>query len=241
MTKIRPQDGPLISSFRRARSDPPSLSTVFHREVFAVLADYLSAPDCRSVIRICETIAEAEVGRLGPRHLPALLTGVERALDGFGVSEAAKAACLERLRTLGARALVDVNAGEAITIPIERPEDILHARRACRNVCRAIGFSSVTETKVVTAVSELVRSMLEQAAEGRLQIRRIERAADGIELVALVTGSGIGELAVALKEPEAAHAEVEGGLTGVLRLMDHIEVAFEEGNAMTLIARKLKE
>jgi serine/threonine-protein kinase RsbT len=240
MTKVRLPDSAPISSSRRARGEPPALSTSFNREVFAVLLDYLSAPDCRSVIRSCEAIAEAEAGRLGPRHLPALLRSVERALNGFGVSETGKAACLERLRTLGERALVDLDAGAAITVSIERPEDILHARRACRNVCRRIGFSDVSETKVVTAISELVRIILERPGEGRLEIRRLTGAADGIELVARAAGSGIAELAVVLNEQEGARAGIEVGLVSAHRLMDHLEVASEHEVGSTLIARKLK-
>lgn len=213
----------------------------FNREVFAVLLDYLSAPDCRMVIRRCEAIAEAEAGRLGPRHLPALLMSVASSLDGFGVSDKGKAACLERLRTLGERALADLDAGATITVPIERPEDILHARRACRNVCRRIGFSDLSETKVVTAISELVRLVLERSGQGRLEIRRMTGPVDGIELVARAAGSGIAELAVVLNEQAGARTRSEIGLVSAHRLMDHLEVASEQETGSTVIARKLKE
>jgi serine/threonine-protein kinase RsbT len=241
MTKASLLDSASIPSSQRARSEAPALLTSFSREVFAVLLDYLSAPNCRTVIRICEAMAEAEAGRLGPHHLPALLLSVEKALRGFGVPDAERAACLERLRTLGERALTDVDAGAAIMVPIARPEDILHARRACRHVCRRIGFSHLSETKVVTAISELVRIILERPGEGRLEIRRMAGAVDGIELVAYAAGSGIAELAVVLNEPEEARAGIEVGLISAQRLMDHLEVVSEQGSGTTLTARKLKE
>lgn len=217
-----------------------SSATAFEREVFAVLLDYLSAPNCHAVIRSCESIAKAKAGRLAPQHLPALLQGVERALDGFGVVGASKEACRERLRSLGFQALADITAGDAITIPISQPEDILHARRACRNVCRKIGFSDVTQTKVVTAVSELVRIILACSGEGRLEIRRVDEAWEGIELVARDLGLKRTYPPAAFDEEELERTGTGAPLLGVRRLMDHLDVISGHGRGTILTARMLK-
>lgn len=72
--------------------------------------------------------------------------------------------------------------------------DIARARIAARDLCRALGTSTVTLQRVVTIVSELTRNMILHAGGGELSLAPCPGRQRRIEITASDAGPGIADL-----------------------------------------------
>jgi serine/threonine-protein kinase RsbT len=124
---------------------------------------------------------------------------------------------------------------EVLRISIREEEDILIARRKVRQELEAMGFRRVDRTRIITAVSELTRNIVQHAGEGELIARR---DAWGIEIICQDQGPGMPDVAKALEEGCSTAGTLGMGLIGAKRLMDHFKIETgDQGTKVTIYKR----
>lgn len=236
--------GPSSSRFRRVTTGPsgptaPPSPAVFHSEVGLVIRGYLSDPNTTAVLSAFTAASGITAVQLDPSHIAALSSHVERVLGVFGVSGQRRAECLQRLRALGSHA--PSGREGPLMVPIEREADIVHARSLGQDICRSLGFTMLSQTKVATAISELARNIFQYAGRGRVELRPMNGDPPGIEIKALDEGPGILDLKRVMSPTYRSRSGLGAGLRGTRRLMDHFEVISRPGKGTTVTIRKFKE
>ena len=123
---------------------------------------------------------------------------------------------------------------------IQSPADVLTARLQARALASRAGFSPSNLTIIATAVSEVVRNIVEYAKEGEVVITLISRGAyrKGVEIVAVDQGPGIPDVSMALRDGYSTAKGLGIGLPGARRLMDEFEISSEMGKGTTVRMRK---
>ncbi|HEY2110328.1 MAG TPA: ATP-binding protein [Dongiaceae bacterium] len=122
-----------------------------------------------------------------------------------------------------------------LAVAIRRETDIILARQRCRKVARLLGFDSQDQTRITTAVSEIVRNALEYGGGGMLEFHLEEQGAgQSLEIFISDQGAGIANLEAVLA---GTHRSVTGmgiGITGARRLMDRCEIQSAPGSGTTV-------
>ncbi|MCW6511564.1 ATP-binding protein [Lichenifustis flavocetrariae] len=122
-------------------------------------------------------------------------------------------------------------------VTIKEQTDILHARSAGREVARQLGFGTVDQTRLATAISEMARNALNYGKGGTCTIVT-EKGQDGrltIRVLVEDHGPGIADVALALKPGFSSGGGLGQGLPAVRRLMDHLEIDSQPGRT-TVVA-----
>ena len=122
-----------------------------------------------------------------------------------------------------------------LAVAIRRETDIILARQRCRKVAWLLGFDSQDQTRITTAVSEIVRNALEYGGGGMLEFHLEEQGAgQSLEIFISDRGAGIANLEAVLA---GTHRSVTGmgiGITGARRLMDRCEIQSAPGSGTTV-------
>ncbi len=75
---------------------------------------------------------------------------------------------------------------------IENELDIVAARRRAKEVAEELGFSTVDQVRIATAISELARNIVLYAKEGSIVVRALrEGDRQGLEILVADNGPGI--------------------------------------------------
>lgn len=73
--------------------------------------------------------------------------------------------------------------------------DIVAARQLGRNVAKELGFGTVDQARITTAISELARNIYLYAGKGRICIEQVqEEGKKGLKIVAEDEGPGIADI-----------------------------------------------
>lgn len=112
------------------------------------------------------------------------------------------------------------------------------ARGAAAALGRRIGLSEQRTGELVLAVAEIGTNLRKHAEEGTLLLR-VLRTADvaGVELLAIDSGPGIADVALALRDGESSTGTLGIGLGAVRRLSDAFELHSVPGRGTVLLAR----
>lgn len=114
---------------------------------------------------------------------------------------------------------------EKSTIDIITEWDIVAARQIGRNIAKEIGFGTVDQARITTAISELARNIYLYARAGEIVIAQIEEEEKkGISITATDKGPGIDDVRKVMEDGYSTSGGLGAGLPGVKRLMDHIEI-----------------
>lgn len=124
-----------------------------------------------------------------------------------------------------------------IVIEIREEGDIVRARRAGRDMARDLGFRTVDQSRIATAISELARNILNYATTGEVSIEPFDRG-EGIEIVARDEGPGIPDLVRAMQDGYTSGRGLGIGLPGTRRLVDEMKLESEVGQGTTVTIRK---
>lgn len=117
--------------------------------------------------------------------------------------------------------------------------DIVAARQLGRNEAKAIGFGTVDQARITTAISELARNIYLYAKSGRIEIERVfEQGAKGIVIIASDGGPGIIDIRKVMEDGYTTSGGLGAGLPGVKRLMDEFKIESEPGVGTTIRAVK---
>jgi serine/threonine-protein kinase RsbT len=124
-------------------------------------------------------------------------------------------------------------------ISIQSDLDIVTARSAARDMAKTLGFGSIDQARIATAVSELARNIFLYAESGQVTTRQVERnRRKGIEIEFQDKGPGISNIDQVMKDGYTTSRGMGMGLPGAKRLMDDFEITSTVGVGTTIICRK---
>lgn len=117
--------------------------------------------------------------------------------------------------------------------------DIVAARQLGRNEAKALGFGTVDQARITTAISELARNIYLYASMGVIEIERIETDSEKkIVVVATDQGPGIKDVRKVMEDGYSTSGGLGAGLPGVKRLMDSLDIQSVSGVGTTIRAEK---
>jgi serine/threonine-protein kinase RsbT len=126
-----------------------------------------------------------------------------------------------------------------VCIPINSEFDIVTARQKGKEMAVPLGFSNTELTLIATAISEVVRNIVEYARSGELCLN-IVREGDkrGIAVIASDRGPGIPNIKLAMQDGYSTGKSLGLGLPGAKRLMDEFEIVSEVGKGTKITMKK---
>jgi serine/threonine-protein kinase RsbT len=114
-------------------------------------------------------------------------------------------------------------------------EDVVKVRQEVRDRARALGFSLVDQTKIVTAASELARNVLDYGGGGMVKLEAVESGGRrGLKLTFRDEGPGIADIEQALKDGYTTGSGLGLGLGGAKRLSNEFEISSKPGEGTTV-------
>jgi serine/threonine-protein kinase RsbT len=124
-------------------------------------------------------------------------------------------------------------------VKITNEWDIVAARQLGRNVAKDLGFGTVDQARITTAISELARNIYLYAGQGQICIEKLsENGKNGVRIVALDEGPGIKDIRKVMEDGFSTSGGLGAGLPGVKRLMDEFNVESTPGEGTDIRATK---
>jgi serine/threonine-protein kinase RsbT len=164
-----------------------------------------------------------------------MLDAIERSLSFYVAESGAARRCRRELEALTMPASGPVSGPRPVTLRIRSEDDVLRARTEARAFAAARGFTTVGQTRLMTAVSELARNIALYAGEGQIDLTPISTPA-GVEIVARDRGPGIPNLDRIMAGDYRSRLGMGLGLRGVKKLAERFEVRTEVGRGTTVSA-----
>jgi serine/threonine-protein kinase RsbT len=128
---------------------------------------------------------------------------------------------------------------EERTLLIRSDLDIVSARVEGRDIAKALGFGTIDQARIATAISELTRNIVLYAGEGTVTLRIVELGGRrGIEVVCEDRGPGIDDVPLVMQNGYSTSRGLGMGLPGAKRLMDDFEIQSDLGRGTRIIVRK---
>ncbi|MBN8237107.1 anti-sigma regulatory factor [Halobacillus kuroshimensis] len=115
-------------------------------------------------------------------------------------------------------------------VNIQKEWDIVGARQLGRDISRKIGFGTVDQARIATAISELARNIYLYAGTGKVCFETLEDMnKKGIRIVAMDEGPGIQDISQVMEDGFTTSGGLGAGLPGVKRLMDEFDIISHVG------------
>ena len=126
-----------------------------------------------------------------------------------------------------------------VHISIKSHSDIVTARQQGRELAQQVGFRGADLTVISTAISEVVRNIVEHAQEGEVVMTALDNGETrGVAVVARDHGPGIPDISLAMQDGFSSGNGLGVGLPGARRLMDEFEIISQPGNGTTVSMKK---
>lgn len=131
-------------------------------------------------------------------------------------------------------------SAEERCIPVKTDLDIVSARVEGRTLARDLGFGTIDQARIATAISELARNIVLYAPEGKVTIRAVlsDDGGTGIEVVCEDNGPGIANVELVMQDGYSTSSGLGMGLPGTKRLMDEFEIETKLGVGTRVTVRK---
>ncbi|GLI83540.1 anti-sigma regulatory factor [Rossellomorea marisflavi] len=124
-------------------------------------------------------------------------------------------------------------------VKITNEWDIVAARQLGRNVAKELGFGTVDQARITTAISELARNIYLYAGTGQICIEKLlDAGKKGVRIIALDEGPGITDIRKVMEDGYSTSGGLGAGLPGVKRLMDEFNVDSVPGEGTDIRATK---
>ena len=112
-----------------------------------------------------------------------------------------------------------------LTVAIRYEQDVVIARQRARQIAALLGFDGQDQTRIATAVSEIVRNAFRYAKGGRVEFALEGLSAPQLLLVRVQDqGTGIPDLAHVMSGHYRSSTGMGMGILGAHRLMDQVEI-----------------
>ena len=124
-----------------------------------------------------------------------------------------------------------------IAVPLLSQADIVTARRQGRDLASSLGLSTVDQTRLATAISELARNALQYAGGGVCHLADLSDQRDvRIECRVEDSGPGIAEIDLAMVDGFSTGGGLGAGLPGTRRLMSEFSISSQPGRTVVRTA-----
>lgn len=116
------------------------------------------------------------------------------------------------------------------TLPIQSEQDIVTVRKLVREWTVQAQFSVLSQTKLMTAASELARNVFKYATTGTAELNLIsDGKRTGLQLIFEDQGPGIANIEQAMTDGFSTGNSLGIGLSGSARLVHDFEITSKEG------------
>ncbi|HSH24807.1 MAG TPA: anti-sigma regulatory factor [Massilibacterium sp.] len=114
-------------------------------------------------------------------------------------------------------------------VVVKNEWDIVAARQLGRDAAKKLGFGSVDQARITTAISELARNIYLYAYEGEIHIEMIATGDKvGLKIISKDQGPGIHDVRSVMQDGFSSSGGLGAGLPGVKRLMDEFTIDSDE-------------
>lgn len=121
------------------------------------------------------------------------------------------------------------------TLPIEEEHGLILLRNTLRKQAETLQFSSLEQTKLITAASELARNILLYARKGKVTIEHLNPTGrHGLRLTFEDKGPGIANITQALQNGHSSGTGLGLGLPGAKRLVNEFDIKSTPGQGTTI-------
>jgi serine/threonine-protein kinase RsbT len=128
---------------------------------------------------------------------------------------------------------------DRIRIPIESEGDIVTARHHGRALARHLDFSATDRIRIVTAVTEVARNLLDHSAGGEILLSLASRPEEeGIVIVGRDRGPGIPDVDRALQVGFSTRGGMGLGLSGIKSLTHEFAMESRVPSGTTVTAKR---
>lgn len=116
-------------------------------------------------------------------------------------------------------------------VELKHHNDIMAARQSCRELARELGFGTADQVRLITAVSELTRNVIQYAGEGTCIVTdKSDKDYFIIRVVVEDHGPGIADVGKALEPGFTTGDSLGMGLTGARRLVHDFSINSQPGH-----------
>ncbi|MCA0993574.1 ATP-binding protein [Bacillus hwajinpoensis] len=124
-------------------------------------------------------------------------------------------------------------------VEVRNEWDIVKARQSGRNIAKELGFGTVDQARITTAISELARNIYLYAGSGEVAIERVENGGKfGLKIEASDSGPGIKDIRKVMEDGFTTSGGLGAGLPGVKRLMDEFTIDSKENEGTVITSIK---
>jgi serine/threonine-protein kinase RsbT len=128
-----------------------------------------------------------------------------------------------------------------LEIPLASYEDVILVRQKARELMQALGFSLLSQTRIVTAVSELARNIVVHAGNGLVTVKPVQAPhRTGIECVFQDKGPGIQNIEQAMRQGFSTSRSLGLGLGGAKKLCAEFDIQSSAGKGTRVTIREWK-
>jgi serine/threonine-protein kinase RsbT len=125
---------------------------------------------------------------------------------------------------------------DEITLNILTEHDVIKARQSVRKMARDFGFGSADQSRIATAVSELIRNVILYAKQGTCTMsHKMLNNEKCLRVVVEDQGPGIENVETALQDGFSTGNGLGMGLPGIRRLASTFEILSQPGNTCVTI------
>jgi signal transduction histidine kinase/CheY-like chemotaxis protein len=126
-----------------------------------------------------------------------------------------------------------------LSVAVTRETDIIVARQRTRRIAELLGFDAQDQTRITTAVSEIVRNALDYGGGGRVDYALAGRVAPQSLVITVQDGGpGIADPAAILDGRHHSDTGMGIGITGARRLLDDFQLTTAPGQGTTVTMAK---
>ena len=117
--------------------------------------------------------------------------------------------------------------------------DIVAARQLGRNFAKELGFGTVDQARITTAISELARNIYLYAGQGNVSLEKLlVNGKSGLKIIAEDSGPGIQDIRRVMEDGFTTSGGLGAGLPGAKRLMDDFDIESIPGEGTKISAIK---
>ncbi|BAM46482.1 anti-sigma regulatory factor [Amphibacillus xylanus] len=114
-------------------------------------------------------------------------------------------------------------------VNIHQEIDIVGARQLGRQYAKQLGFNTVDQARIATAISELTRNIYLYAKSGKVCFDVIDQInRKGLKICAIDNGPGIQDIGQVMQDGYSTSGGLGAGLPGVKRLMDQFNIQSDQ-------------
>lgn len=114
-------------------------------------------------------------------------------------------------------------------VNIHQEIDIVGARQLGRQYAKKLGFNTVDQARIATAISELTRNIYLYAKSGKVYFDVIDQInRKGLKICAIDNGPGIQDIGQVMQDGYSTSGGLGAGLPGVKRLMDQFNIQSDQ-------------